>query len=1739
MNESIASVQEDSTSSGRSVIVVGIGASAGGLEALESFLTHLPAQSGMAFVVVQHLDPSHASLMPELLARHTRMPVEAAADGTRVAPNRLYVMPPNVTLTIQGGMLKTSTPVEQISVRTHIDTFLRSLAQDQAERAVGVILSGAGSDGTLGLKAIKEHGGITMVQSPASAKYDSMPLSAIATGLVDYTLAVEEIPARLIEHAEYVEKLKRQKTSDALHGEVKTHLPRICGILHHATGHDFAGYKFNTMIRRVERRMQVRQLDSAAAYVARLEQDAQEAEQLFKDLLIGVTQFFRDPDAFEALALEVIPKILGDKGSDSRVRVWVPGCASGEEAYSIAILLAEAMARRNVAPMVQVFATDIDDEAIETARQGKYPASVIEKVTPQRRERYFVKHDDVYQVSKQIRDMCIFSLHNLVRDPPFSVLDLISCRNLLIYMDAGLQKRLIPLFHYALLPGGYLFLGPSEGLVEVALFRDVDKKQRIFQRLETAVRAPITFPLAAPAKALGEQAEVTRRSERMKLHDMGAVIERMALTYAPPCVVVNERGEVVYSAGETGLYLQQPTGAATLNLIDQARKGLRLGLRTALREALRTRETVVEKDLAVRTPLGQQFVDVIVRPMPELGESSHLLAVIFQVAARELRAREGQASAAEESAVTQLETELKTTRAELQTTVEELESANEELKSSNEELLSMNEEMQSANEELQTSKEEMQSVNEELATVNTELNRKVEQLDRAHGDLQNLIRSTEIATLFLDRELRIKRFTPAAAKVFHLIDSDAGRPITDFAPRFADRDLIREMREVLATLSTREHQAYVAETDTWYIVRVIPSRATDNNVDGVVVTLVDINTLKEAEKSLRDSEARLRLFVEHAPAAVAMFDRDMRYLAVSRRWLSDFGLGVRDIIGLSHYEVFPEIPQRWKEIHQRCLAGAVETCEEDPFPRSDGRMDWVRWEIHPWRRSDGQVGGISIFSEVITERKQAVEALRESETRYRNLFESMDEGFALCEMIYDGAGRAIDFRYLNINPAFEKLTGLASKQVLGKRVTEVIPGIEPFWIEHYAEVVHTGQSQRFSNLVGALGRHFDVYTYCPAPGRFAVIFTNVTERKKAEEQSHLHLTILQSAANAIVISGIDGTIQWVNPAFTRLTGYTAEEAIGSNHRMLNSGKQDAAFFKQMWETITAGDVWHGELINRRKDGSLYAEEMTITPVRNAAGILTHFIAIKQDVTERKQAEAELHEAAQRLKSHVENSPVAVIEFNPEMRITRWTEAAQRIFGWTAEEVLGKGMWEVPWIYEADRAKVVEEMGKLGEGRLSRNFSPNRNLRKDGTVIWCEWYNSSLHDEQGNLDSIFSLVLDVTERAKAQQALEQAKDVAETASRAKDQFLAVLSHELRNPLSPVLATAMMLRGDPRFDAETREQLEVICRNAELEARLIDDLLDVTRIERGKVELDRRPVELGTILRRAVEVCEPDIKAKGLEFSIDSPGCPFWVDADAARLQQVFWNLLKNAIKFTHPGGRVSVRCQRGENETVVTEVSDNGEGIEAAALERIFNAFEQAERSITRQFGGLGLGLTISKAMVDLHGGSIQASSAGRGQGSTFTVRLPLLPAQAADAGGEECSGEASGAAAVGSLRILLVEDHTDTARIMQKVLVAEGHKVEGAGDVATALRLAGEHSFDLVLSDLGLPDGSGIDLMRALRTKGMDLPGIAISGYGQESDMQATREAGFVAHLTKPVNLTRLKETIAKVSRAQGAEKQG
>jgi two-component system CheB/CheR fusion protein len=1222
-------------------LIVGVGASAGGLEAFQRFLRHMPPHAGIALVYVQHLDPRHESVLPELLARHALMPVQAVHDETPVEPGNAYVIPPNTSLTLQRGVLRLGPRLPPPDFGKPIDGFLISLAQDQGDRAVGIILSGTGSDGTAGLRAIKDHGGTTIAQTPGSAAYDSMPQSAIAAGLVDYVLPPEEMPERLVEQASQAERLAagephggtRWATDDA------NSVDAVCDTLRRQTGHDFASYKRNTLVRRISRRMDALQLESAAQYVQRLEQDPIEATRLFQEMLIGVTAFFRDPEAFDVLAQAVVPRLVEAKGADDQVRLWVAGCASGEEVYSLAILLREHLASRAAAPRAQIFATDIDEEGLRVARKGAYPESIGSDVSPERLERFFTREDGGYQVRKELRQMCVFSKHNLLHDPPFSELDLVSCRNLLIYMDNRIQGKAIGLFHHALRPGGFLFLGPAENVGgQAELFEAVERKQRIYRRLNVTVRAPMDFPLTASPS--GGRSGATRGATPAVKQEtaLWRNLERAVLDeFVPAGMVVRAAGEVVFLFGPTAKYLGPSAGAPSVNAFSLVHKSLRIELRGAVGKAARTHEPVVMECAAQVRPEGPtERVKLIVRPFTEADPSEGLYLVIFQELAASDAPQPEAAPAAYEADVRQLQYELRNTREQLQETIDKLESANQELQSGNQELLSLNEEMQSANEELQSSKEEVQTINAELESVNRELTQKVEELDAARSDLEALFEGAQVATIFLDNDLLIKRFTPTATEVFRLRTGDVGRPVADITARFTNGDVVAEIREVLGSLQRQDVTVTRADDGARYLMRIRPYRTRQNVIDGVVITFMDVTELKCAQ--------------------------------------------------------------------------------------------------------------------------EAVERLNE---------------------------------------------GL--------------------------------------------------------------------ERKVAERTADL----------------------------------------------------------------------------------------------------------------------------------------------------------------------------------------------------------------------------------------------------------------EAASRRKDDFLAMLSHELRNPLAAIASTIQLWRRRGVSDPLVVRSQELAQRQVAHMSHLLDDLLDTARIMRGTIELRRKGLDLRQVVRDVVDMERARAAQHRQEVAVALPPEPIPVEGDPDRLQQVVGNLLSNALRYTPAGGHIGLSAA-GVGAEAVVRVRDDGIGLAPELLPHVFDVFVQGHRRPDRSQGGLGLGLTLARHLVELHGGSIEAYSAGPGLGSEFVVRLPLRSGLVETTAAPSGTEAGTTVPASSPKRILVVDDNADGAELLAAVLQTDGHDVVIAHNGSEALRLAAEHHPEVVLLDIGLPGMDGYEVAGRLRSN-PELAGtrlVAITGYGQPEDRQRSREAGFDHHLVKPVDPGAIKRVL-------------
>ncbi|KUL22030.1 chemotaxis protein CheB [Chlorobium limicola] len=908
--------------------VIGIGASAGGLEAIELFLKHLPYPSGMAFVIVQHLDPTRKGMMVELLQRVTSMTVLQVTDRLKIEPDRVYVIPPNHDMTILHGVLYLFPMVKPRGLRLPIDFFFHSMADDLQHHSLGVILSGMGSDGTLGLRAIKEKGGGAFVQDPLSAKFDGMPSSAIDEGLADVVAPVEDLPAMIIDYLKNLTAIVRPTV--AHDGRSLSALEKIVILLRTQTGHDFSYYKKNTIYRRIERRMGIHQIEKISDYVKYLQENPHEIELLFKELLIGVTSFFRDPSAWDALKTLVIPSILASRPSGGVLRAWVAGCSTGEEAYSLAIVFREVIAELKPAGnfKLQIFASDLDKDAIEKARSGIYPSTISDDVSSERIKRFFEKDDRGYRITREIRETIVFALHNVIMDPPFTKLDILVCRNLLIYMEQELQKKLLPLFHYSLNPGGTLFLGSAETVGSNAhLFDSIDSKFRLFRHHPQLVRPiNVDFP-ASFAPSVPDYPELPERRSPSAISGINLqyLTEQLLLRhFTPPAVLTTDQGDIIYISGRTGKYLEPAAGKANLNVFAMARDGLRYELSLLFSRVLRQKGEIVKTGLIVGTNGGSQVIDLTVKLIEQPDSLKGMVLIVFSDVSKKITAvaeeRSIEPGDAGEGRLGSLEDELKQARDEIRSLREEMQNSEEELKSTNEEMRSANEELQSTNEELTTSKEEMQSLNEELQTVNQELQSKVSDLSQANNDMKNLLNSTDIATLFLDNDLNIRRFTNRTVSIIKLIATDIGRPITDIVTDMHYPDLADDAREVLNTLMFREKQVSAID-GRWFTVRIMPYRTQENRIDGLVITFNDISVAKKLEKNLRESEQSFLFLINTMPVGTMIQDSDGKIVMANPEAERITGITLAEMQGKTVSEL------RWKLVRED---GSVFPPEEHP-----------------------------------------------------------------------------------------------------------------------------------------------------------------------------------------------------------------------------------------------------------------------------------------------------------------------------------------------------------------------------------------------------------------------------------------------------------------------------------------------------------------------------------------------------------------------------------------------------------------------------------------------------------------------------------------------------------------------------------------------------------------------------------------------------------------------------------------
>jgi len=1419
----------------------------------------------MAFVVVQHLSPDFRSVMDELLARHCDLPIQQAEHNIEVQANRVYLLPPKKEMIIRGRRLLLSDKERTHGLTLPIDQFFRSLAQDAGPDAVAIVLSGSGSDGSRGVREIKRMGGRVFVENPDSATFDGMPLSALATGMVDQSAEASEIPRLLMENRPPTEA---DVEVDSFDDETPTE--SVLRLLRDQFGLDFSVYKASTVSRRILRRVQMMGSVDLTEYAERLRLDPNELSSLYHDLLIGVTRFFRDPDAFAFLETDVIPEILGRVPENEEIRVWVAGCATGEEAYSLAMLLHEQLSLRRRPLNVKILSTDVHTASLAHASAGVYAEEQLEHVGEKRRERFFSKVPAGYQISQDLRQLIVFAPHNIIKDAPFTKMHLVTCRNLLIYFEPQAQKNVMSLFHFGLNTNGYLFLGPSESTGELANeFDTINEHWKVYRkRRDVRLLEPLRHPVrrnapGVPRSFLGEPRSTLADTQLLNLYDQ--LLDR----HMPPSFLVNEDRQLVDSFGGAERMFRVGKRRPSTNVLDLLEGELRTVVAGAIQRCLKregpvryTGVPVVENDTIKRRVLhAEAFTN-------QRTNATHVLISIQSESAAEERgesseSQEGQFTPAQASQerLNTLEGELSYTRETLQSTIEELQTSNEELQAANEELVASNEELQSTNEELH-------SVNEELYTVNAELQRKIAELRELNADMQHFLESSDVGTLFLDRNLCIRKYTPRIASVFHIQPQDTGRSIRHFSHNLKRQTLLEDIERALVKGTVIEDEARDAEGTT-YFLRILPHRS----------------------------------------------------------------------------------------------------------PRSSDTTDGL-----PWMQVPGNIEGVVL-----------------------------------------------------------SLTDISALERMRARLRQMS-------------------------------------------------------------------AIVESSEDAIVGCTLDGMITTWNRGAERLYGYTMEEAIGRDLNMLAPAghEQEVA---ELIEAIRLGNrIEQSETMCLGKGSSALDISVTISPVFDSDGRIIGASAIGRDFTQLRIAQRELAERESQIRLLLDSSAEGIIGLGPDGMCAFVNPSCLRLLGYkSAEELIGRHIHTL--IHNDDGGSHDEKDCPIlsalvtGEGTHldAETFS-----RADGTSFMSEYWSYPIRRGTPVVGLVVTF-LDVTDRKQAEEEIR-------TAARRREEFLAMLSHELRNPLAAVVSAATVLQTpNVKPDAADRAR-QIIERQSRHMARLLDDLLDVSRITRGGIELRKEDLDLNEVIRAAIEALSPILEERNAKLSTDLPNYPLPVRGDAARIQQVVVNLVSNAARYSPPGTPIQVSAGCDE-DSVILSVKDQGRGISPSMLSAIFELFVQDGQGLERTTGGLGIGLTLVRQIIELHGGKVQAHSDGVGKGSNFVV---VLPRQHQAILRRQHNPKYASAAR----RVLVVEDQDDSREMLRILLESMGHIVLEEADGDSAVKAIERAHPDVALIDIGLPVMSGYDVARQIRQNPLldDVMLVALTGYGRDSDIAKAKEAGFDAHITKPAD---------------------
>lgn len=1192
---------------------MGIAASAGGLDAFKEFFKAMPVDSGMAFVLVPHLDSKHKSLMAELLSRETSMPVVEVVDGMKVEANSVYIIAPNHDLAIEHGILRLRDLHSNSGYKTAIDFFLHSLAEDQGDLAKGIVLSGTSSHGTQGIREIKRCGGMTMTQAPESAEFDQMPRNAIESGMVDFVLTPSQMPEQLIQF------VNRPRKLIAPTEESHAQLQSILRILSLHTSNNFQSYRTNMLIRRIERRMRLAKVDDLPTYISLLESKPDEILLLCKDFLIGVTSFFREPEAFDELARSQLPELVAKQSGEFPVRVWVPCCATGEEAYSLAMLLIEAFENANKPAAIQIFATDINEKSIEAARRGRFSSGIVNELTPERLKRFFVpSEDDHYQVNKELRDVIVFSKQNILSDAPFSKLDLVSCRNYLIYLEPSMQHRLISIFHFAIAENGFLFLGLSETIGRaISMFQPVSKKWRIYQRLGTSLQEstkvpfmsltgnkrsiPLEHSMPTPKKTYKERTEMIILSE-----------------YSPAAVLINTHHEILYMNGPLVNYLEFPTGELTKDLLSMARSGLRAKIREACLKSIQDNAQVVDDEARVKRNGHYIPCRLTVRPFIDTKETEKLLLVIFQdlndlpnkLAPSVLPTTTPPPETISETLVQHLEIELKTTTEELQNTIEEMESSNEEL--------------QSSNEELESAKEELQALNEELNTVNCQLQEKVWELDKSNNDLSNLMASTEIATIFLDDDLRILRFTPPILSLFHIEYADEGRSLQDIRSKLVDVALLEECKRVITSKASRESEV-TSEDGRVYLRRILPSHVLDGRIEGLGITYFDLTLRKQAEAAQLEQDARFRKIFEHAATGIAITNLDGYFEQCNPAYCELLGYLEGELRTMQiHALLHPEDLVRYVENLECLKTGKVSSFElENRYLRKDGTILWVRTFGSVLQDELGNTRHLVALVTDVTERIKSVQQLLESKQLLQLVMDTVPH------YIYAKNKKG---EWLFVNEFSAKQNGFSSPAEMMKTPStldadelEVLDSGVPRLIAEESLGSPTGET----HIVQTSKLRFNL-SGSNEPALLGVS-VDITERKNAErkvkEGAERIRAILNTASDAIITINNQGVIDTVNQATETMFGYDAKELIGQSVAMLMPNpfrEEHSGYLRKFLSTGKSSIIGVGrEIVCLRKDGKTFPADLSVSQVDH----MGLFTGVLRDISTRKELQKHILEIA--------------------------------------------------------------------------------------------------------------------------------------------------------------------------------------------------------------------------------------------------------------------------------------------------------------------------------------------------------------------------------------------------------------------------------------------------------------------------------------------------------------------------------